>query len=141
MYVVPELLDQYCKNMFLCKPFTLCEIGKLTTFLSAVTLAFSVSSPKATGNILPTVSLALLFLQNTTWEFIMFCLKILHLDSSFQTSCMCLVDAYNICTVSNAPSLQLDCKQFLKSSLGFSVSFFLAQHSTKVNAYYLLIVQ
>ena len=110
MYVVPELLDQYCKNMFLCKPFTLCEIGKLTTFLSAVTLAFSVSSPKATGNILPTVSLALLFLQNTTWEFIMFCLKILHLDSSFQTSCMCLVDAYNTCTVSNAPSLQLDCK-------------------------------
>lgn len=107
---VPEPLDQYSKNMFLSKPFTLCEIGKLTPFLSAVTLGFSVSSPKATGNILPTLSLALLFLQNTTWQCIMFCLKILHLDSSFQTPCMCLVDAYNICTVSNAPSLQLDCK-------------------------------
>lgn len=80
--------------------------------------AFPSPHQRPHGNILPTLPLVLLFLLSTTWQFTMSYFKILHLYSSsgFQTSHICLVNACNICTVSNTPSPQEDVRNSLRAA-------------------------
>lgn len=118
------------------------KTGKLTTFLSTITLHFSVSSPEATWEYPSHLAPVLPFLQDTTWQFMRYCLKstsFIQLFSFFkQLSHMSLVNTYDTHTVSNVSS-QLDRKQFLKN-IWPSVSFFLAHYFARANACYLLIV-
>lgn len=81
------------------------KTGKQTTFLSMITLHFSVSSPKATWEYPSHPVPGLPFLQGATWQFMRCCLKnatFIQLFSFFkQLSHVCLVNAYDTHTVSN----------------------------------------